>query len=62
MHRAALCALAFAATLAWADAPVQPQVLIEAFGDSTTLGISCSDGHCGPRDDNAVTYLQEQLR
>lgn len=66
MHRAALCALAFAATLANADermqAPAQPQVLIEAYGDSTTLGISCSDGHCGPRADNAVTYLQEQLR
>ncbi|CAD6549675.1 SGNH/GDSL hydrolase family protein [Paraburkholderia sabiae] len=62
MHRAVLCALAFAATLASADEPAQPQVLIEAYGDSTTLGISCSDGHCGPRPDNAVTYLQEQLR
>ena len=62
MHRAVLCALAFAATLASADEPAQQQVLIEAYGDSTTLGISCSDGHCGPRPDNAVTYLQEQLR
>jgi lysophospholipase L1-like esterase len=62
IHRAALCALAFAASLARAQAPTQPQVLIEAYGDSTTLGISCSDGRCGPRADNAVTYLQEQLR
>ena len=38
------------------------QVLIEAYGDSTTLGISCIDGHCGPRPDNAVSYLQEALR
>ncbi|MEI6003387.1 SGNH/GDSL hydrolase family protein [Paraburkholderia bengalensis] len=57
--RAAGCALAFAASSVRADAP---PVLIEAFGDSTTLGISCSDGHCGPLADNAVTYLQDALR
>jgi acyl-CoA thioesterase I len=62
MHRAALCALAFTATFAIAEEHAQPQVLIEAYGDSTTLGISCSDGHCGPRAENAVTYLQDQLR
>ena len=38
------------------------QVSIEAYGDSTTLGISCSDGHCGPLPQNAVTYLQDELR
>ena len=37
------------------------QVLIEAYGDSTTLGISCSAGHCSPRLQNAVTYLQDAL-
>ena len=53
-----LCAL----TLAYAQERAQPQVLIEAYGDSTTLGISCSDGRCGPRAENAVTYLQDALR
>jgi lysophospholipase L1-like esterase len=62
MLRAALCALFCAAALAHADQRAQPQVLIEAYGDSTTLGISCSDGRCGPRADNAVTYLQDALR
>ncbi|ACC70259.1 SGNH/GDSL hydrolase family protein [Paraburkholderia phymatum] len=66
MRRAALCALAVAATLASADertrTPSQSSVLVEAYGDSTTLGISCSGGHCAPCADNAVTYLQEQLR
>ncbi len=62
MQRAAFCALALAATFAGAQEAAQPPVLIEAYGDSTTLGISCSDGRCGPRADNAVTYLQEQLR
>jgi lysophospholipase L1-like esterase len=38
------------------------QVLIEAYGDSTTLGITCSDGHCGPQAQNAVTYLQDELQ
>jgi len=56
-----------------ADAPAAPggqalragptaQVVIEAYGDSTTLGISCSEGHCSPRPQNAVTYLQDALR
>ncbi|MGF6777425.1 SGNH/GDSL hydrolase family protein [Paraburkholderia sp. GAS334] len=40
----------------------QREVLIEAYGDSTTLGISCSEGHCGPRVQNAVTYLQDALQ
>jgi lysophospholipase L1-like esterase len=62
MLRAALCGLFCAAALAHADQRAQPQVLIEAYGDSTTLGISCSDGRCGPRADNAVTYLQDALR
>jgi lysophospholipase L1-like esterase len=52
-----------------ADAPTVPaiharpsaQVLIEAYGDSTTLGISCSAGHCSPRAQNAVTWLQDAL-
>ncbi|SEI46325.1 SGNH/GDSL hydrolase family protein [Paraburkholderia diazotrophica] len=60
---AAACALALiAAALAHADDNAQSQVLIEAYGDSTTLGISCNDGRCGPRPDNAVTYLQNALR
>jgi len=37
------------------------QVVIEAYGDSTTLGISCSEGHCFPRPQNAVAYLQDAL-
>lgn len=37
-------------------------MLIEAYGDSTTLGITCSEGHCGPQTQNAVTFLQEQLQ
>lgn len=40
----------------------QQDVLIEAYGDSTTLGISCSDGHCGAQAQNAVTYLQDALQ
>ena len=38
------------------------QVLVEAYGDSTTLGITCSDGHCGPQAQNAVAYLQDELQ
>jgi acyl-CoA thioesterase I len=37
-------------------------VVIEAYGDSTTLGITCSNGHCGPQAQNAVTYLQDELQ
>ena len=40
----------------------QAQVLIEAYGDSTTLGISCLDGHCAPIAQNAVAVLQDALR
>jgi lysophospholipase L1-like esterase len=39
----------------------QRQVQIDAYGDSTTLGITCNDGHCGPQPQNAVSYLQEEL-
>jgi lysophospholipase L1-like esterase len=39
-----------------------PDLLIEAYGDSTTLGISCSGGHCGPLAQNAVTGLQDALQ
>lgn len=39
----------------------QPEVLIEAYGDSTTLGISCLDGHCAPIAQNAVAVLQDAL-
>ncbi|HEV3425080.1 MAG TPA: SGNH/GDSL hydrolase family protein [Paraburkholderia sp.] len=45
-----------------AHAAAQTQVLIEAYGDSTTLGISCSDRHCAPHAQNAVAYLQDALR
>ncbi len=38
------------------------QVLVDAYGDSTTLGITCSDGHCGPQAQNAVSYLQDDLQ
>lgn len=38
------------------------QVVVEAYGDSTTLGISCSDGHCSPRPQNAVADLQGELQ
>lgn len=38
------------------------QVLVDAYGDSTTLGITCSDGHCGPQAQNAVSYLQDELQ
>lgn len=66
MSRAArsalVCVLVSAGMLAHAQERAQPQVLIEAYGDSTTLGISCSDGRCGPRADNAVTCLQDALR
>jgi acyl-CoA thioesterase-1 len=42
-------------------AATSAQVVIEAYGDSTTLGISCSEGHCFPRPQNAVAYLQDAL-
>ena len=38
------------------------QVLVDAYGDSTTLGITCSKGHCGPQPQNAVSYLQDELQ
>jgi len=38
------------------------EIAIEAYGDSTTLGISCSEGHCGPQPQNAVAYLQDELQ
>lgn len=65
--------LAWLAASVWMAASIAPlahaaspaahsPVLIEAYGDSTTLGITCSDGHCGPQAHNAVTYLQDELR
>ncbi|KXU87563.1 G-D-S-L family lipolytic protein [Paraburkholderia monticola] len=45
-----------------AVAPSPTPVLIEAYGDSTTLGITCADGHCGPQARNAVTGLQQALQ
>ncbi|CAB3689175.1 hypothetical protein LMG22037_02889 [Paraburkholderia phenoliruptrix] len=41
---------------------VEPEVLIDAYGDSTTLGISCSEGHCAPQAQNAVAFLQDALQ
>ncbi|MFM0505232.1 SGNH/GDSL hydrolase family protein [Paraburkholderia caffeinilytica] len=38
------------------------QVLVDAYGDSTTLGITCSNGRCGPQPQNAVSYLQDELQ
>ncbi|MFM0092204.1 SGNH/GDSL hydrolase family protein [Paraburkholderia sediminicola] len=46
---------------AHAGSPVS-QVLVDAYGDSTTLGVTCSDGHCGPQAQNAVSYLQDELQ
>ncbi len=40
----------------------QTPIQIDAYGDSTTLGITCSDGHCGPQPQNAVAYLQDDLQ
>ena len=60
---AAMCgpASADAPTAQALRAAAPSQVVIEAYGDSTTLGISCSAGHCGPQPQNAVTYLQDAL-
>ena len=60
----ALLPAAAALCCAYADAAQAPQadVLIDAYGDSTTLGITCSDGHCGPQPHNAVSYLQDELQ
>ncbi|RZF27575.1 SGNH/GDSL hydrolase family protein [Paraburkholderia sp. UYCP14C] len=60
----ALTLLAPATSAATAEPPASSstQVLIEAYGDSTTLGITCSDGHCAPQAGNAVTYLQQALQ
>ena len=44
------------------QAQAQTQVQIDAYGDSTTLGITCSDGHCGAQPQNAVAYLQDDLQ
>ncbi|MGH8778554.1 SGNH/GDSL hydrolase family protein [Paraburkholderia sp.] len=55
-------AFAAIATATPGEAAGAPQVLIEAYGDSTTLGITCRNGGCGPQPDNAVTFLQDELR
>lgn len=60
-HHAGAAASVASAPLA-AGSHKQTQVLIEAYGDSTTLGISCLDRHCVPRAQNAVADLQDALR
>ncbi|CAD6511475.1 SGNH/GDSL hydrolase family protein [Paraburkholderia metrosideri] len=62
-----LCMLATPALTTFAAAarttpPPPAQVVIEAYGDSTTLGITCANGHCGPQPQNAVSYLQDELQ
>ncbi|MFM0336650.1 SGNH/GDSL hydrolase family protein [Paraburkholderia fungorum] len=54
-------ALAAFALNASAGSTRATQVLIEAYGDSTTLGISCSEGRCAPQAQNAVAWLQNAL-
>nr|WP_244201440.1 SGNH/GDSL hydrolase family protein [Paraburkholderia rhynchosiae] len=58
---ATLTAIPLAAAVSDARA-AQAQILIDAYGDSTTLGISCSEGHCAPQAENAVAYLQDELQ
>ena len=41
-------------TLAVSVSASAADLLIEAYGDSTTLGISCVDHQCGPRPENAA--------
>jgi acyl-CoA thioesterase I len=60
MAASALTALTAACAATTQKPPTQ--VLIEAYGDSTTLGITCSNGHCGPQPQNAVSYLQDELQ
>lgn len=59
---AAAAVLASLAFDAHAVSPTARQVLVEAYGDSTTLGITCSNGHCGAQAQNAVAYLQDELQ
>ncbi|CAB3750789.1 SGNH/GDSL hydrolase family protein [Paraburkholderia humisilvae] len=59
---AALVACVIAGSAPRASAASAGEVLIEAYGDSTTRGISCTNGHCAPRAQNAVTWLQDALR
>lgn len=54
--------LLFALIVISTNASAAEPVLIEAYGDSTTLGISCIDHKCGPQPVNAVTFLQDALR
>ncbi|MFL9983245.1 SGNH/GDSL hydrolase family protein [Paraburkholderia sediminicola] len=58
---AAASVLVFLAPDAHAGSPAS-QVLVDAYGDSTTLGVTCGDGHCGPQAQNAVSYLQDELQ
>ncbi|XUW89903.1 SGNH/GDSL hydrolase family protein [Burkholderia sp. M6-3] len=72
LRAAALCASLAALSLCSPGASAQAaqvermqahaQVVIDAYGDSTTLGISCSEGHCAPQAQNAVAYLQDELQ
>lgn len=54
--------IAYAVIAVSMNAMAADPLLIEAYGDSTTLGISCIDHKCGPRAENAVAYLQDALR
>jgi acyl-CoA thioesterase I len=49
-------------TAAASEGTALSHVLIEAYGDSTTLGVSCLDRHCAPQPGNAVNYLRDALR
>ena len=51
--------LAFAVSF---SAQAAEPLLIEAYGDSTTLGISCINNECRENKGNAVAYLQDELR
>lgn len=57
-----LALVAPAPSVAHAASEKATQVWIDAYGDSTTLGITCSNGHCGPQAQNAVAYLQDELQ
>lgn len=51
--------LAFAVSF---SANAAEPLLIEAYGDSTTLGISCNNNECRENKGNAVAFLQDELR
>ncbi|HZZ11640.1 MAG TPA: SGNH/GDSL hydrolase family protein [Paraburkholderia sp.] len=57
-----LASLAYIAPFAHAADNKAARVVIDAYGDSTTLGITCDAGHCGPQAQNAVAWLQDALQ